>query len=72
MVADKEIQVWQDGDIKHGCMLKIQPRYIDDPWFTPEQEKAIYEIARSFLIDNRQRERRKRYAESRKKKQEGK
>ena len=46
--------------------MKIQSRFLDDPMFTLEQEKAIYEIARSFLLVNRQAERRKRYAEKRK------
>lgn len=66
MVSGDQISVWQDGDKKTGCIMKIQSRYLDDPMFTLEQEKAIYEIARSFLLVNRQAERRKRYAEKRK------
>lgn len=46
--------------------MKIQSRYMDDPRFTLEQEKAIHEIVRSFLLMNRQTERRKRYAEKKK------
>jgi len=66
MVADNQIQVWQDGDKEHGCILKIQSRYLDDPMFTLEQERAIHEIVRSFLLVNRQTERRRRYAEKKK------
>jgi hypothetical protein len=61
MVSDNQISVWQDGDI-----MKIQSRYLDDPRFTHEQEMAIHEIVRSFLMVNRQKERRKRYAEKKK------
>lgn len=66
MVSDKQISVWQDGDIKHGYILKVQSRYLDDPRFTLEQEEAIHEIVRSFLMVNRQTERRKRYTEKKK------
>lgn len=66
MVSDKQISVWQDGDIEHGYILKVQSRYLDDPRFTLEQEEAIHEIVRSFLMVNRQTERRKRYAEKKK------
>lgn len=66
MVSDNQIQVWQDGDMENGYVMKIQSRYIDDPRFTLEQENAIHEIVRSFLMVNRQTERRKRYAEKRK------
>lgn len=68
MVSDNQIQVWQDGS-DEGYLMKIQSRYMDDPRFTLEQERAIHEIVRSFLMVNRQAERRKRYAE--KKKAEG-
>lgn len=50
MVSDRELQVWQNKDA-----LIIQSRYCDDPKFTLEQEKALHEIARSFLIVNRKR-----------------
>ena len=66
MVSDNQIQVWQDGDMENGYVMKIQSRYIDDPRFTHEQEIAIHEIVRSFLMVNRQAERRKRYAEKKK------
>ena len=66
MVADNQIQVWQGGDKEHGYILKIQSRYLDDPMFTLEQERAIYEMVRSFLLVNRQTERRRRYAEKKK------
>ncbi len=66
MVSDNQIQVWQDGSDKEGYLMKIQSRYMDDPRFTLEQEKVIHEIVRSFLMVNRQTERRKRYAEKRK------
>lgn len=66
MVSDNQIQVWQDGDEEHGYLMKIQSRYLDDPRFTLEQERAIHEIVRSFLLVNRQTARRKRYAEKRK------
>ncbi len=64
MVSDRQLQVWQsDGH------LYIESRYLDDPPFTLEQEKALHTIARSFLLENRQRERRRRYSEFRKQKQ---
>jgi hypothetical protein len=66
MVADNQIQVWQDGSKESGFVLKVQSRYLDDPRFTLEQESAIHEIVRSFLLVNRQTERRKRYAEKKK------
>lgn len=66
MVGDSQIQVWQDCTPANGYVMKICSRYLDDPRFTPEQEKAIFEIARSFLLVNRQTERRKRYAEKKK------
>ena len=66
MVSDNQIQVWQDGSDGEGYLMKIQSRYMDDPRFTLEQEKAIHEIVRSFLLTNRQTERRKRYAEKKK------
>ena len=58
MVSDRELQVWQNGD-----GLIIQSRYCDDPSFTLEQERALHEIARSFLIVNRKRERGKKNRE---------
>ena len=51
MVSDRELQVWQDS---HG--LIIRSWYCDDPIFTLDQEKALHEVARSFLIVNRKRE----------------
>ena len=66
MVADNQIQVWQDGSKESGFVLIVQSRYLDDPRFTLEQERAIHEIVRSFLLVNRQTERRKRYAEKKK------
>ena len=66
MVSDRELQVWQDS---HG--LIIRSRYCDDPIFTLDQEKALHEIARSFLIVNRKRESGKRRKERAKRKQEG-
>lgn len=62
MVSGKQIQVWQSDGVLH-----IESRYQDDPRFTLEQEKALYEIAENMLIVNRLRERRKRYNEKRKK-----
>ena len=62
MVADRELCVLQnDGYIMIGS------QYSDDPPFTLEQEAALHEIARSFLMVNRQAARRKRYAEKKKK-----
>lgn len=66
MVSDRELQVWQNGKA-----LIIQSRYCDDPNFTLDQEKALYEIARSFLIVNRKRESDKRRKDRAKRKQEG-
>lgn len=66
MVSDNQIQVWQDGNDEKGYVMIIQSRYMDDPRFTLEQEKVIHEIVRSFLMVNRQTERRKRYAEKKK------
>lgn len=65
MVSDNQIQVWQDGSDDRGYVMKIQSRYMDDPRFTLEQEKAIHAIVRSFLMVNRQTERRRRYAKKR-------
>ena len=65
MVSDRELQVWQNEDD-----LIIQSRYCDDPKFTLEQEKALHEIARSFLIVNRKRESDKRRKERAKRKKE--
>ena len=65
MVSDKELQVLQKGDV-----LMISTRYLDDPPFTIEQEKALHEIARSFLIVNRKRENAKRQREKAKLKKE--
>ncbi len=63
MVGGQQIQVWQsDGK------LFIESRYEGDPDFTLEQERALYEIAENFLLVNRMRERRKRYAENKKRK----
>lgn len=61
MVSDREIDVWQDGR-----KLIIESNFLDDPNFTLEQEVALHEIARAFLMVNRQTERRKRYAEKKK------
>ena len=66
MVSDKQLQVWQNND-----GLIIQSRYCDDPRFTLDQEKALHEIARSFLIVNRKRESDKRRKERAKRKKEG-
>lgn len=66
MVSDNQIQVWQNGSRERGYMMIIQSRYMDDPIFTSDQERAIHEIARSFLMVNRQTERRRRYAEKKK------
>lgn len=71
MVSDNQIQVWQDGSDEEGYLMKIQSRYLDDPRFTLEQERAIHEIVRSFLLVNRQTERRKRYAEKKKAERKG-
>ena len=65
MVSDNQIQVWQDGSDEKGYVMKIQSRYLDDPRFTLEQERAIHEIVRSFLMVNRQTERRRRYVKKR-------
>jgi len=61
MVSDTELDVWQDGEV-----LYIESHYSNDPMFTIEQEEALHEIAKSFLMVNRQRERRKRYTEKKK------
>jgi len=61
MVSDTELDVWQDGEV-----LYIESHYSNDPMFTIEQEKALHEIAKSFLMVNRQRERRKRAADKKK------
>ena len=63
MVSDTEVDVWQDGEV-----LYIESYYSNDPkpMFTIEQEKALHEIAKSFLMVNRQRERRKRAADKKK------
>ena len=65
MVSGSEISIFQNGN-----ELIISPRYLEDPQFTLDQEKALYEIAKSFLMVNRQKERRRRYAEKRKNKAE--
>ena len=62
MVSDREIQVWQNGDV-----LMIQSRWENDPGFTQEQELVFHEIARSFLIVNRKRENSRRQREKAKK-----
>lgn len=61
MVSDRELEVWQDGE----C-LYIESHFSDDPMFTIEQEKVLHEIAKSFLMVNRQSARRKRHAEKKK------
>ena len=66
MVSDNQIQVWQNGSKEKGYVMIIQSRYVDDPMFTIEQERAIHEIVRNFLMVNRQTERRRRYAEKKK------
>ncbi len=63
MVSGPQVQVWQSDGV-----LRIESRYSDDPSFTLEQERALYEIAENFLMVNRMRERRKRYAENKKRK----
>ena len=63
MVSGSEISIFQNGN-----ELIISPRYLEDPQFTLDQEQALYEIAKSFLMANRQKERRRRYAEKRKNK----
>ena len=65
MVSDRELQVWRNKDA-----LIIQSRYCDDPPFTLDQEKALHEIARSFLIVNRKRESDKRRKDRVKRKKE--
>lgn len=67
MVSDTELQVWQNGD-----HLVISSRHFGDPLFTMEQEKALHEIARSFLIVNRKREIYKRRREKKKQKKKQK
>ena len=67
MVSDRELQVWQNKDA-----LIIQSWYCDDPPFTLDQEKALHEIARSFLIVNRKRESDKRRKDRAKRKKESK
>ena len=67
MVRDRELQVWQNKDA-----LIIQSRYCNDPRFTLDQETALYEIARSFLIVNRKRESDKRRKERARRKKESK
>ena len=63
MVSDRELQVWQNNGV-----LMVRSRYNDDPAFTLEQEKALHEIARSFLIVNRRRASDKRRRENAKRK----
>ena len=65
MVSDRELEVWQNNDA-----LIIQSRYCDDPRFTLDQEKALHEVARSFLIVNRKRESDKRRKERAKRNKE--
>lgn len=65
MVSDRELQVWQNRNA-----LIIQSRYCDDPPFTLDQEKALHEIARSFLIANRKKESDKRRKDRAKRKKE--
>ena len=65
MASDRELQVWQDKDA-----LIVKSRYCDDPRFTLDQEKALHEIARSFLIVNRKRESDKRRKDRVKRKKE--
>lgn len=71
MVSGKNIQVYQVQENKDGRgvsnTLFITPRYLDEPPFTLEQQKALYEIAESFLLTNRARDRNKRKARKRRK-----
>ena len=69
MVSDRELQVWQDYKDRNYTLI-IESRWLDDPPFTLEQERALHEIAKSFLMVNRQSARRKRYAEKKRKSKE--
>lgn len=71
MVSDRELQVWQDYKDRNYTLI-ITSRWLDDPPFTLEQERALHEIAKSFLMVNRQSARRKRYAEKKRKPKESK
>lgn len=64
MVSDNHIIVWQDHH------LHIECHFTDDPVFTLEQEQILHAIAKAFRQQNLAEERRKRYAENRKRKRE--
>ena len=64
MISGRELEVWQNGE-----QLIIRSRYTGDPPFTIAQERALYETAKSFLLVNRQTERRNRYRRKRKTKE---
>jgi len=69
MVSGKNIQIYQVQENKDGRgvsnTLFIIPRHLDEPPFTLEQEKALYETAEAFLLVNRARDRNKRKARKR-------
>ena len=72
MVSGKNIQVYQVPENKDGRgvsnTLFIVPRHLDEPLFTLEQQRALYEIAESFLLTNRMRERKREKARKRRNK----
>lgn len=74
MVSGKNIQVYQFPENKDGRgvsnTLFIVPRHLDEPLFTPEQQRAIYEIAEAFLLTNRARERNRERAKKRRERRE--
>lgn len=69
MVSGKNIQVYQMQENRDGRgvsnTLYIIPRHLDEPLFTPEQQRALYEIAEAFLLTNRARERSREKAKKR-------
>lgn len=69
MVSGKNIQIYQVQENKDergvSNTLFIIPRHLDEPPFTLEQEKALYETAEAFLLVNRARDRNKRKARKR-------
>lgn len=77
MVSDSIVQVYElRTPDKRGdgisSTLYISPRYLDEPPFTLDQEKAFHEMARAFIIANRKKEAAKRARERQKAKREEK
>lgn len=71
MVSDNIVQVYGlTEQYDNGIVTNyyITPRYCGEPPFTTEQEKAIHEMCRAFIIANRRKEAGRRAAEKRKQK----